>query len=143
MPRKARRTGSAADGEVSFKWTKLAVKSGGSKGRRIDGIPMLVSINSCRLACRGPSPDLPRHGGNASQKVTAAKASLPPPFLLFDAAFDCAIRARRTRSGPEGYRTTTLVPMPTRSYRSLTSSLRMRMHPDDTARPIDDGRFDP
>jgi len=36
-------------------------------------------------------------------------------------------------------RTTTTVPVLTRSYRSMTSSLVMRMQPDDTAAPMRSG----
>ncbi len=39
--------------------------------------------------------------------------------------------------------TTTLVPTLTRPYRSITSSLRMRMQPDDTCVPIVHGSLDP
>ena len=49
--------------------------------------------------------------------------------------------ARRARRSDQI--TMTLVPTFTRSYRSMTSSLRMRMQPDDTAWPIVQGSFEP
>ncbi len=55
-----------------------------------------------------------------------------------------AIRAAGERRPLRAYRvTTTLVPIFTRLYRSTTSSLVMRMQPEDTAWPIDSGSLEP
>src|SRR5262252_6831191 len=50
-----------------------------------------------------------------------------------------AVEARRTLIGS----TTTLAPTWTRLYRSITSSLTRRMHPDDTWPPMVDGSLVP
>ena len=58
------------------------------------------------------------------------------------AATRVEISAAATAPEPT-YNTTTFVPTFTRSYRSMTSALRMRMQPDDTFWPIVQGSFEP